>query len=59
LFSSSIPDLLLREAVEAIHKIEVIEGNEIFMQSFRIPLSRSYHDQVLEQVVANRLWDKK
>ncbi|MDB5086047.1 MAG: Two component transcriptional regulator, LytTR family [Mucilaginibacter sp.] len=43
----------------SIRKIEVIEGNEIFMQSFRIPLSRSYRDQVLEQVVTNRLWDKK
>jgi DNA-binding LytR/AlgR family response regulator len=43
----------------SIRKIEVIEGNEILMQSFRIPLSRSYREQVLERVVTNRLWDKK
>ncbi|WP_229254099.1 LytTR family DNA-binding domain-containing protein [Dyadobacter sp. NIV53] len=43
----------------SIRKIDKIEGNEIFIQSLRIPLSRSYRDQVLECVVNNRLLDKK
>jgi two-component system LytT family response regulator len=37
----------------------MIEGNEIFMQSFRIPLSRSYRDHVLERAVNNQLPDKQ
>jgi two-component system LytT family response regulator len=44
--------------IVAIDKIEGIEGNEIFLQSFRIPISRNYRDQVIEQVVQNKLWDK-
>lgn len=44
--------------IVAIHQIEGIEGNEIFIQSHRIPISRNYHDQVLEQVVRSKLWDK-
>ena len=43
----------------AIRKIDKIEGNEIFIQSLRVPLSRSYRDLVLEKVVNNRLLDKK
>lgn len=43
----------------SIRKIDMIEGNEIFMQSFRIPLSRSYRDHVLERAVNNRLLDKR
>lgn len=43
----------------SVRKIDMIEGNEIFMQSFRIPLSRSYRDHVLERAVNNRLLDKK
>jgi two-component system LytT family response regulator len=39
-------------------KIEAIEGNEIFIQSHRIPISRNYREQVLQQVVASKLWDK-
>jgi DNA-binding LytR/AlgR family response regulator len=39
-------------------KIEAIEGNEIFIQSHRIPMSRNYREQVLSQVVASKLWDK-
>ena len=42
----------------SIRKIDRIEGNEIFMQSFRIPLSRSYREQVLTRAVNNRLLDK-
>ena len=44
--------------IVAIDKIEGIEGNEIFIQSYRIPISRNYREQVIEQVVTNKLWDK-
>jgi len=44
--------------IVAIDKIEGIEGNEIFLQSQRIPISRNYREQVIEQVVQNKLWDK-
>ena len=44
--------------IVAIDKIEGIEGNEIFIQSHRIPISRNYRDQVIERVVASKLWDK-
>jgi two-component system LytT family response regulator len=43
----------------SLKKIEVIDGNEIFIQSFRIPISRSYRDLVLERAVNKRLLDKK
>lgn len=45
--------------VVAIGKIEGIEGNEIFIQNSKIPISRNYREQVIKQVVTNRLWDKK
>lgn len=44
--------------IVSIDKIEAIEGNEIFIQSHRIPISRNYRDQVIEKVVSNNLWDK-
>jgi len=44
--------------IVSVDKIEAIEGNEIFIQSFHIPISRNYREQVLEQVVSNKLWDK-
>jgi len=44
--------------IVAISKIEAIEDNEIIIQSFRIPLSRNYREQVIEQVVMNKLWRK-
>ena len=44
--------------IVSINKIEGIEGNEIFIQSHRIPISRNYREQVIEQVVSNKLWDK-
>lgn len=44
--------------IVSIDKIEGIEGNEIFIQSNRIPISRNYHEMVIEQVVKNKLWDK-
>ena len=44
--------------IVSISKIEGIEGNEIFIQSHRIPISRNYREQVIEQVVKSKLWDK-
>lgn len=44
--------------IVSINKIEGIEGNEIFIRSNKIPISRNYHDMVIEQVVKNKLWDK-
>jgi len=43
--------------IVAINKINGIEGNEIFIQSNRIPISRNYRPEVLEKVVSKRLWD--
>ena len=44
--------------IVSINKIEGIEGNEIFIGSFRIPMSRNYREQVIGQVVSKKLWDK-
>jgi len=44
--------------IVSINKIEGIESNEIFIQSHRIPVSRNYSDEVLKQVVKNKLWVK-
>ncbi len=44
--------------IVSISKIEAIENSEISIQSHRIPLSRNYHDQVLSQVVNDKLWKK-
>lgn len=41
-----------------IGKIEAIEGNEIFIQGHRIPMSRNCRDEVIQRVVAGNLWDK-
>jgi DNA-binding LytR/AlgR family response regulator len=44
--------------IVSISKIEAIENNEIIIQSFRIPVSWLYRDEVIEKVVSNRLWKK-
>lgn len=44
--------------IVAISKIEAIENNEIIIQSFRIPISRNYHDEVISRVVNDKLWKK-
>ena len=44
--------------VVSLDKIEGIEGNEIFMNSIRIPISRNYREQVIERVVNKKLWIK-
>ncbi|QHV93845.1 LytR/AlgR family response regulator transcription factor [Spirosoma endbachense] len=40
------------------NKIESIEGNEIFIQTHRIPISRNYRDQVMAKVLTDKLWKK-
>ena len=42
----------------SIPKIECIENNEIIIQSFRIPISRNYREEVIDKVVNKRLWKK-
>ncbi|QDK78385.1 response regulator transcription factor [Spirosoma sp. KCTC 42546] len=44
--------------IVAINKIEGIEGNEIFIRTQRIPISRNYREQVINQVVKDKLWIK-
>jgi two-component system LytT family response regulator len=45
--------------IASISKIDGIEGNEIYIQKNRIPISRNYREQVIGRVVTKRLWDKK
>jgi len=45
--------------IVAINRIDGLEGNEIFIQNNRIPISRNFREQVLEQVVTRKLLDKK
>ena len=45
--------------IVSIGKIEGVEGNEIFIQTSRIPISRNYREQVIGRVITKRLWDKK
>lgn len=44
--------------IVSISKIEGIEDNKIFIKSHRIPISRNYKEQVISQVLANKLWSK-
>jgi len=44
--------------IVSVSKIEGIEGNELFIQSHRIPISRNYREQVIQQVVNKKLWIK-
>jgi two-component system, LytTR family, response regulator len=43
--------------IVSVSKIESIEGNEIFIQNHRIPISRNYRQLVIDRVVNKRLWD--
>jgi len=58
-FASRLFIRVHKSYIVAINKIEGIEGNEIFIQNNRIPISRNYREQVIAQVVTKRLWDKK
>lgn len=44
--------------VVSIPKIEGIEGNELFIQTHRIPISRTVRDQVLHTLLSDKLWKK-
>ena len=44
--------------IVSIAKIEAIENNEIILSKVRIPISRHYRDDVMEQVVNSKLWKK-
>ncbi len=44
--------------VVSVKKIKGIEGNEIFIDAHRIPISRTYREQVIREVVKNNLWTK-
>lgn len=44
--------------IVSVEKIEGIEGNEIFIQNYRIPISRNYREKVIQQVVKDKLWIK-
>lgn len=41
-----------------VRKIDAIEGNEIFIQSHRIPISRSHRDYILNIIFQDKLWKK-
>ena len=58
-FDSSLFMRVHKSYMVSLRQIESIEGNEIFIQSFRIPLSRSYRDHVLAVAVNSKLIDKK
>lgn len=44
--------------VVAMNKIDGIEGNELFIQAHRIPISRHYRDGVMSQILTDKLWKK-
>jgi two-component system LytT family response regulator len=44
--------------IASIDKIESIENNELKIQSYKVPISRNYREQVMERVVKNKLWIK-
>ena len=44
--------------IVSIPKVEAIENNEILIRSFRIPISRNYHKEVIEKIVNRKLWKK-
>ncbi|MEO6330126.1 MAG: LytTR family DNA-binding domain-containing protein [Ginsengibacter sp.] len=66
LYLKNIEENLDRQSFMRVHKsylvsvpkIDSIENNEIIIQSFRIPISRNYRDEVIERVVNKRLWKK-
>ena len=44
--------------IVSVDKIKAIEGNEIIIQSKRIPISRNFREQIITKVVKNKLWEK-
>lgn len=58
-FDSNLFMRVHKSYMVSLRQIESIEGSEIFIQSFRIPLSRSYRNHVLTVAVNGKLIDKK
>jgi DNA-binding LytR/AlgR family response regulator len=44
--------------VVSIQRIDAIVENEICIQSFRIPISRNYRDEVIDRVINKKLWKR-
>lgn len=42
----------------SVPHIQAIEGNEILMESSRIPISRNLRDEVIQQIMGNRLFKR-
>jgi DNA-binding LytR/AlgR family response regulator len=42
----------------SVPHIQAIEGNEILMESSRIPISRNLRDEVIHQIMGNRLFKR-
>lgn len=45
--------------IVSISKIESIQGNDLFIRSHRISISRNYKEQVILKVLLNKVWSKK
>lgn len=45
--------------IVAKHKVQSIEGNEIFIGDTRVPIGRNYRDGVMEQLLGIGFWEKK
>ena len=39
-------------------KIDGIDGNELFLESHRIPISRHYRNGVMQAILMNKVWKK-
>jgi DNA-binding LytR/AlgR family response regulator len=44
--------------IVSISKIEAIENNELIIQSYRVPISRNYREEVIDRVINKKLWKK-
>jgi len=42
--------------IVAVDKVESIEGNELLVHGMRIPISRNYRKEVLDQILGDKLW---
>lgn len=63
---TSLENQLPKDEFLKVHKsflisvphIKAIEGNEIIMENARIPISRSLRDEVIQQILGNRLFKR-
>lgn len=44
--------------IVAIHKIDTVDHHELLIGDHRIPISRNFREEVMRQVVADKLWKK-